>query len=73
MKIKKIPFVLSFAIASFLVVGSTGFAAEPEENEMGNMMSGNGMMNMMEAMNSPEGQKMMQACGDFIESYVEED
>jgi hypothetical protein len=33
------------------------------------MMNGNGMM---EAMNSPEGQKMMSACGNFMESYGDE-
>ena len=33
-----------------------------------NMMNGNGMTKMMEAMNSPEGQKMMKACGEFMES-----
>lgn len=72
MKIKKVPFALSFAIAGFLVVGSTGFAAESDENGMGNMMNGN-MSKMMDAMNSPEGQKMMQACDDVMESYGEEE
>ncbi|WP_200416436.1 hypothetical protein [Virgibacillus salexigens] len=79
MKLKKVPFVLSFAFAALLVVGTTALAQGPD-NGMGNMMygNGNGMMNMMEngsmsqmmeAMNSPEGQKMMDACGDFMESY----
>ncbi|SEB05529.1 hypothetical protein SAMN05421743_11470 [Thalassobacillus cyri] len=71
MKIRKVPFALSFALATLLVVGTTTFAQEPDNNGMGNMMSGNGMMNMMEAMNSAEGQKMMNACGDFMEAYGE--
>ncbi|MFD2760409.1 hypothetical protein [Lentibacillus juripiscarius] len=80
MKLKKVPFALSFAFAALLVIGTTAFAQEPDNNGMGNMMNGNGngMMNMMEngnmsqmmeAMNSPEGQKMMNGCGDFMESY----
>jgi hypothetical protein len=65
---KKIAFVSSFALAALLVVGQFTYAEKPENN-MDNMMNGNGMMNMMEAMNSPEGQKMMTACGEFMESY----
>lgn len=80
MKIKKVPFAISVTLASFLVVGSTGFAAESDGN--GNMINGNGMMSMMEnsnmsnmmnAMDSPEGQKMMQACEDVMKSYGDED
>jgi hypothetical protein len=78
MKIKKVPFALSFAFATLLVVGTTGFAQESENNNMTNMMNGNGMMNMMEngnmsnmmeAMGSPEGQKMVESCSNFMESY----
>ncbi|MCM3164084.1 MULTISPECIES: hypothetical protein [Bacillaceae] len=71
---KKIAFVSSFALAALLVVGQFTYAEEPEKG-MGNMMNGNGngMMNMMEAMNSPEGQKMMTACGDFMESYDDQE
>lgn len=68
---KKIAFVSSFAIATLLVGGQFAFA-EKSENNMQNMMNGNGMSKMMEAMNSPEGQKMMKACGNFMESYDEE-
>lgn len=64
---KKIAFVISFALATLLVAGQFAFAEKPENN-MDNMMNGNGMMNMMEAMNSPEGQKMMKACGEFMET-----
>lgn len=76
MKIKKAPFVMSFALAALLVIGTTAFAHG--DNGMGNMMNGNGMMNMMDkgnmnqmmgAMNSPEGQKMMNTCNEFMESY----
>lgn len=65
---KKAPFALSFAFAALLVVGTTAFAQEPDNNGMGNMMNGNGN-GMMKSMNSPEGQKMMDVCGDFMESY----
>lgn len=62
---KKIAFVSSFALAALLVVGQFTYAEKPDT--MMNMMNGNGMMNMMEAMNSPEGQKMMKACGELME------
>ncbi|KYD35358.1 MULTISPECIES: hypothetical protein [Geobacillus] len=64
---KKIAFVSSFALATLLVVGQFSYAEKPDS--MTNMMNGNGMMKMMEAMNSPQGQKMMKACGEFMESY----
>jgi hypothetical protein len=65
---KKIAFVSSFALATLLVAGQFAFAEKPENN-MVNMMNGNGMMNMIEEMNSPEGQRMMKVCGEFMESY----
>lgn len=68
---KKIAFVSSFALAALLVVGQFTYAENPDKG-MGNMMNGNGMMNMMEAMNSPEGQKMMKACGEVMESTNED-
>ncbi|ANB55887.1 MULTISPECIES: hypothetical protein [Bacillales] len=64
---KKIAFVSSFALAALLVVGQFSYAEKSDS--MTNMMNGNGMMKMMEAMNSPQGQKMMKACGEFMESY----
>jgi hypothetical protein len=67
---KKIAFVSSFALATLLVVGQ--FAYAEKSDGMMNMMNGNGMMQMMEAMNSPEGQKMMSACGEFMESNNQE-
>ncbi|RBP86197.1 hypothetical protein DFO70_1303 [Cytobacillus firmus] len=63
---KKIVLVLSFALSSILVVGQFALADKPDSMMSGN---GNGMMNMMEAMDSPEGQKMMKACGNFMDSY----
>lgn len=60
MKLKKVPFVLSFALSTLLVVGTTGFASGGSENGgSGNMMNANdnGMMN---------------ACGDFMESASKE-
>jgi hypothetical protein len=48
MKIKKMPFVISFAIATLLVVGTSSFASS-DNSGMGNMMNGNGMGNMMDS------------------------
>jgi hypothetical protein len=62
---KKIAFVSSFALATLLVVGQFAYA-EKSDGMMN--MNNNGMMNMMNAMNSPEGQEMMNACGEFMES-----
>lgn len=72
MQIKKVPFVLSFAFAGLIVVGTTVSAEEPDNDNISNKMNGNGMMNMMGAMNSPEGKEMMNACGDFMDSYESE-
>lgn len=63
---KKIAFISSFALAALLVAGQFTFAEKPDS--MMNMMNGKGMTKMMEAMNSPEGQKMMKACEEFMES-----
>jgi hypothetical protein len=74
---------LSFALAAVLVVGQVGFASE--DDHQGGMMSGNGMSGMMQmmenenmgkmmdAVNSPEGQKMLNACGDVMESYEDDE
>lgn len=67
---KKIAFVSSFAVAALLVVGPYAYAEQ--SNRMMNMMNGNGMSKMMEAMNTPEGQQMMKACGEFMESTTED-
>lgn len=67
---KKIAFVSSFAFVILLVAGQFTYAEKPES--MMNMMNSNGMTKMMEAMNSPEGQKMMDACGEFMESSENE-
>ncbi|MFC4324242.1 hypothetical protein [Litchfieldia salsa] len=63
---KKIAFVSSFALAALLVIGEFTYAEQSDG--MMNMMNGNGMSKMMEAMNSPEGQEMMKVCGEFMES-----
>lgn len=80
MKLKKIPFVLSLALSTLLVVSTTGFASGLNNGEKGSMMNasdsgmtnmmGNG--NMMNAMNSPKGQEMMNVCGNFMESIDDE-
>lgn len=62
---KKMAFVSSFALVTLLVAGQFTYAEKPDS--MMNRMNGNGMTKMMEAMNSPEGQKMMKACGEFME------
>lgn len=76
---KKIALVSSFALGSLLVVGQFTFAEKPENNTgmmngngMDNMMNGKGMEKMMEAMKSPEGQNMMKACGELMESSMME-
>lgn len=76
---KKTMLLVSFALAAVLIVGQVGFSAESErEGSKGGMMNGNGMMNMMEnenmdnmmdSMNSPEGEAMTESCGNFMESY----
>lgn len=74
---KKMMLIVSFALAAVLVVGQVGFAAESDNSRgMGNMMNGmeNGNMGkMMEAMNSPEGEAMMNECGNFMDSYENKD
>jgi hypothetical protein len=60
---KKITFVSSFALVSFLLLGQFVNAEKPE-----NMMNEKGMMKMMEAMQSPEGQEMSKACGQMMAS-----
>lgn len=80
---KKTMLLVSFALAAVLVVGQVGFATEPDNNGggMGSIMNGNGMSRMMNmtdnenmdkmkgAINSPEGQAMIESCGNFMESY----
>lgn len=84
MKLKKIPFVLSLALSTILVVNTTGFASGLNNDETGSMMnaSDSGMMNMMEngnmtnmmnAMNSPKGKEMMNVCGNFMKSIDEKE
>lgn len=60
MKIKKVPIVLSFAFATLLVVGTTTFAQESDNGINGNRMNDNGISNMINA------------CGDFMDSYESE-
>lgn len=79
---KKLPFVLSFALAALIVIGQASFAkGGSDDSNMGNMMNmmnGNGMAQMMEngtmtkmmnAMNSPEGKKMISDCQNFMNKY----
>lgn len=77
MQLKKTPFILSFALSTLLVVGTTGFASGSDssgagnmmnanENGMTNMMENGNMSNMMNAMNSPKGQEMIDTCASFM-------
>ena len=83
MQFKKAPFILSFALSTLLVVGTTGLASgldsgsagkmmNANENGMTNMMEQGNMSNMMNAMNSPEGQEMMSTCASFMETVDDE-
>ncbi|SDJ24799.1 hypothetical protein [Alteribacillus bidgolensis] len=78
MKNKKLLMIPSFAIAAALVAGpiNIGDAHEEDGNSggmMNGMMNGEGMSQMMEAMNSPEGQEMMNACQNFMNAQGEEE
>ncbi|SDJ12452.1 hypothetical protein [Alteribacillus bidgolensis] len=88
MKNKKLLMIPSFAIAAALVAGPINIGDAHEEHENGgmmngmmsgeamgnsNMMHGEGMDQMMEAMNSPEGQEMMNACANFKNTQGEEE
>lgn len=70
MQLKKASFILSFALSSLLVIGTTGFASELNNGRAENMMNANenGMSNMMNAMNSTEGQEMMNTCISFVKT-----
>jgi hypothetical protein len=79
---KKRMLIISFTLAAVLVLGPLAFSVGATEDNggMGNMMGGNGMSGMMEngnmgkmmgAMNSPEGQEMMNSCSNFMSSYDE--
>lgn len=76
MKNKKILLIVSFALAAGLVIGQAVIAAESNIGMMnGNGMSGlmqmdnEGMQKMMGAINTPEGQEMMNSCSKFMDSY----
>lgn len=81
---KKLPFVLSFALAALVVIGQAGFAHGPDnDGGASNMMNGNGMgmmsmmgngqmSEMMDAMNSPEGKKMIESCTNFMQSFEDD-
>ena len=81
MQLKKTPFILSFALSTLLVVGTTGFASGSDsdrtnnmmnanENGMTNMMENGNMSNMMSAMNSAEAKEMMNTCASFMKTTV---
>ncbi|QHJ70928.1 hypothetical protein [Planococcus halotolerans] len=82
MQLKKTPYILSFALSALLVVGTTGFASEANndktnsmmnahENGMMKMMANGNMSHMMGAMNSAEAQEMMNTCASFVKTNVD--
>lgn len=84
MKNKKLLMIPSFAIAAALIAGPINIGDAHEEDGHGgmmngeamgnsNMMNGEGMDQMMETMNSPEGQEMMNACQNFMNAPGEEE
>ncbi len=50
-------------------MGFSGISQANEDHGMMNLKNGNGMMNMMQGMNSLDGEKMMEVCSNFMESY----
>lgn len=70
---KKSLLIVSFALAAVLVIGQVGFAAESDNSRgmggMMNMMENGNMGKMMEAMNSPEGEAMMNECGNYMDTH----
>lgn len=72
---KKSMLLVSFALTAILVISQVGFAAESDKEDGGmmNMMENENMGKMMEAMNSPKGKTMMESCGNYMETYGDED
>lgn len=80
---KKSLLMISFTLAVVIVLGPMAFSIDAKENNNGmmgqdGMMSGesssmNSMMKMMNAMSTPEGEKMMEACSNFMSSYNEQE
>ena len=72
MKNKKFLLIPSLAITALLVASPIGITWASGDQSEGGMMNGmmmeNGMNEMMDAMNSPEGEKMMNACQEFMSS-----
>ncbi|MCY9659514.1 hypothetical protein P5G65_23700 [Paenibacillus chondroitinus] len=73
---KKTIFIASFALLAVLAVGQIGFAAGTKDKDgqdntskgMYEMMQNGNMDKMMQSMHSPEGEKMMKACDEFMDS-----
>lgn len=61
---KKTMLGVSFALAAALVVGGMALAAGSDDNK-----GTDATQKMINAMNSQEGQEMVKACGNFMESY----
>ncbi|MBB6449789.1 hypothetical protein HUG15_02020 [Salicibibacter cibarius] len=72
MKNKKFLLIPSLAITALLVASPIGITWASGDQSEGGMMNGmmmeDGKNEMMDAMNSPEGEKMMNACQDFMSS-----
>ncbi|MBM7587392.1 hypothetical protein JOC86_003965 [Bacillus pakistanensis] len=68
MKIRKIPFLASFVLATLFVVSQTSFAQGTSSNQ-NDMMNKQGMSPMLEMMSTESGHKMMDACNSFMKSF----
>jgi hypothetical protein len=61
--------LFSFGLSSLLVLGTMGFLGISQANKERGMMNSIGMMNMMQGMNSLDGEELMEVCSNFMESY----
>ena len=68
---RKLPFVLSFALAALIVVGQTSFADGSDNNNEVANINGNSTPNVMhdEMMNNSNMSNMMEACMNFMQSF----
>ncbi|MBP1156472.1 MULTISPECIES: hypothetical protein [unclassified Paenibacillus] len=68
---KKILLVSALSIVLFLTIGQMVFA-QNDNLPMTHMMNNGNMMQLMNMMNSPEGQEMMESCQKFKQTNNQE-
>ncbi|MDR6224035.1 hypothetical protein [Desmospora profundinema] len=72
MKRKIILMLSSLAVAALLIAVPVTLANQTDSgNGMSGMMNGS-MMNMMDAMDSPQGKQMMEDCAQVMKTYGED-